>query len=265
MSSADSEKRARELVDGALKGDVRSVSRLISLVENEAPGYELAYSLFYPKTGYARVIGITGPPGGGKSTLVDKFALKLREAGHKVGIIAVDPTSPFTGGAVLGDRVRMQRHNADSGVFIRSMGTRGHLGGLSRGTAAAVDVLDPPPAVVLGDDFDRQPRLDVSPQHFVLERGPAPDVHTLSLDRDPARDGHPGRHNRRGNRNGCECNDLGLGLRQRRLRRYDRSQSQPSDECRPVAQSLPRDRVPMGAPAFVPKVRNDEQYQQVAA
>lgn len=142
MSSSDSEKRARELVEGALIGDVRSVSRLISLVENEASGYELAYSLFYPLTGRAKVIGITGPPGGGKSTLVDKFALKLREAGHKVGIIAVDPTSPFTGGAVLGDRVRMQRHNADSGVFIRSMGTRGHLGGLSRGTAAAVDVLD---------------------------------------------------------------------------------------------------------------------------
>lgn len=142
MSHADAETRARELVEGALGGHVRSVSRLISLVENEAPGFELAYSLFYPLTGKAKVIGITGPPGGGKSTLVDKYASKLRQKGHKVGIIAVDPTSPFTGGAVLGDRVRMQRHNADPGVFIRSMGTRGHLGGLSRGTAAAVDVMD---------------------------------------------------------------------------------------------------------------------------
>jgi LAO/AO transport system kinase len=142
VTQADKEKKIYELVEGALAGDVRSVSRLISLVENESQGYELAYSLFYPRTGKAKVIGITGPPGGGKSTLVDKYALKLRGFGHKVGIVAVDPTSPFTGGAVLGDRVRMQRHNTDEGVFIRSMGTRGHLGGLSRGTAAAVDVLD---------------------------------------------------------------------------------------------------------------------------
>jgi len=142
MPSADLKKKITSLVDGALSADVRSVSRLISLVENEDKGFELAYSLFYGKTGRAKVIGITGPPGGGKSTLVDKFASRLRAGGFRVGIIAVDPTSPFTGGAVLGDRVRMQRHNADSGVFIRSMGTRGHLGGLSKGTAAAVDVLD---------------------------------------------------------------------------------------------------------------------------
>ena len=142
MSQADRIEKARQLVDGAIAGDVRSVSRLISLVENEASGYEEAYSMFYGRTGKAKVIGITGPPGGGKSTLVDKLASKLRQLGNKVGVIAVDPTSPFTGGAVLGDRVRMQRHNADPGVFIRSMGTRGHLGGLSRGTAAAVDVLD---------------------------------------------------------------------------------------------------------------------------
>lgn len=134
--------KLERLVDGALAADARSVSRLISLVENEGAGFEHAYSLFYPKTGKAKVIGVTGPPGGGKSTLVDKLAQRLREKGHRVGVIAVDPTSPFTGGAVLGDRVRMQRHNADPGVFIRSMGTRGHLGGLSRGTAAAVDVLD---------------------------------------------------------------------------------------------------------------------------
>lgn len=142
MSQSDRTEKVRHLVDGAVAGDVRSVSRLISLVENEASGYEEAYSMFYGRTGKAKVIGITGPPGGGKSTLVDKLASKLRQLGNRVGVIAVDPTSPFTGGAVLGDRVRMQRHNADPGVFIRSMGTRGHLGGLSRGTAAAVDVLD---------------------------------------------------------------------------------------------------------------------------
>jgi LAO/AO transport system kinase len=140
--SADIEKRIKDLVDRALTGEMRFVSRLISLVEDEAEGFEKAYSLFYSHTGKAKVIGITGPPGGGKSTLVDKYAGKIRDAGHKVGIIAVDPTSPFTGGAVLGDRIRMQRHNADDGVFIRSMGTRGHLGGLSRGAAGAVDVLD---------------------------------------------------------------------------------------------------------------------------
>ncbi|HOA15043.1 MAG TPA: methylmalonyl Co-A mutase-associated GTPase MeaB [Bacillota bacterium] len=142
MPHSDLAEKIKVLVQGALSGDVRSVSRLITLVENEAPGHEQAYSLFYPKTGNAKVIGITGPPGGGKSTLVDKYASRLRALGNKVGVIAVDPTSPFTGGAVLGDRVRMQRHNADPGVFIRSMGTRGHLGGLSRGTSAAVDVLD---------------------------------------------------------------------------------------------------------------------------
>lgn len=142
MSHSNTMDKVRSLVGGALSQDVRSVSRLITLVENEAPGFQEAYSLFYPHTGKARVIGITGPPGGGKSTLVDKYASRLRALGNRVGVIAVDPTSPFTGGAVLGDRIRMQRHNADPGVFIRSMGTRGHLGGLSRGTSAAVDVLD---------------------------------------------------------------------------------------------------------------------------
>lgn len=142
MTSPEAEKRVLSLIEGAKSGDIRSISRLITLVENEEAGYLLAYSKLYPLTGKAKVIGITGPPGGGKSTLVDKYAIRLREQGHRVGIIAVDPTSPFTGGAVLGDRVRMQRHNADPGVFIRSMGTRGHLGGLSKGTAAAADVLD---------------------------------------------------------------------------------------------------------------------------
>ena len=112
MCPADIEAKVKALVDGAQSGDVRSVSRLISLVENEDHGYKLAYSLLYPLTGKAKVIGITGPPGGGKSTLVDKFAIRLRDRGHRVGIIAVDPTSPFTGGAVLGDRVRIWSNTA---------------------------------------------------------------------------------------------------------------------------------------------------------
>ncbi|MGI6519448.1 MAG: methylmalonyl Co-A mutase-associated GTPase MeaB [Bacillota bacterium] len=131
-----------EVVGRALAGDIRAVSRLISIVEDCAPGFEELYSEIYPYTGKAHVIGITGPPGSGKSTLVDKMAVVCRERGKTVGIVAVDPTSPFTGGALLGDRLRMQRHALDDGVFIRSMGTRGQLGGVSRATSGAVDVLD---------------------------------------------------------------------------------------------------------------------------
>ena len=131
-----------EVVSRALSGDIRAVSRLISLIEDCVPGFEGLYSEIYPFTGKAHVIGITGPPGSGKSTLVDKMAAVCRERGKTVGIVAVDPTSPFTGGALLGDRLRMQRHALDDGVFIRSMGTRGQLGGISRATSGAVDVLD---------------------------------------------------------------------------------------------------------------------------
>mgnify|MGYP001166049965 CR=1 FL=1 len=131
-----------EVVGRALAGDIRAVSRLISIVEDCAPGFEELYSEIYPYTGKAHVIGITGPPGSGKSTLVDKMAVVCRERGKTVGIVVVDPTSPFTGGALLGDRLRMQRHALDDGVFIRSMGTRGQLGGVSRATSGAVDVLD---------------------------------------------------------------------------------------------------------------------------
>jgi LAO/AO transport system kinase len=131
-----------------LDGDPRAIARAISLIENEDPaGVDLIRALF-GHTGRAFLVGVTGPPGAGKSTLVDRLTAALRRpslSGHPartVGIIAVDPTSPFTGGAVLGDRLRMQSHAADAGVFIRSMATRGHLGGLARASADAALVLD---------------------------------------------------------------------------------------------------------------------------
>ena len=125
-----------------LAGDVRAVARAISLIENEAPEGAALIGRIFANTGRAYLIGVTGPPGAGKSTLVDRLTTEYRNAGHKVGIIAVDPTSPYSGGAILGDRVRMQAHANDEGVFIRSMATRGNLGGLSRATAEAALVLD---------------------------------------------------------------------------------------------------------------------------
>lgn len=125
-----------------LEGDVRSVARLMSLVEDEAPEAIGVLKALYPHTGKAHIVGITGPPGSGKSTLADKLTEAYRARGRAVGIVAVDPTSPFTGGAILADRIRMQRHARDPGVFIRSMATRGHLGGLARATNDVVDVLD---------------------------------------------------------------------------------------------------------------------------
>jgi LAO/AO transport system kinase len=132
----------RSLADGVLAGDARAMARAITLIENEAPEAVALVRDIFNHTGKAYLIGVTGPPGAGKSTLVDRMTSELRRAGLTVGVIAVDPTSPFTGGAVLGDRVRMQAHSADNGVFIRSMATRGHLGGLSRATADAALVLD---------------------------------------------------------------------------------------------------------------------------
>ena len=130
------------LSERVLAGDPRAVARAISLIEDEAPaGAELVRQIF-PHTGRAYLIGITGSPGAGKSTLVDRLTAELRRAGRTVGVVAVDPTSPYTGGAILGDRVRMQQHVADAGVFIRSMATRGNLGGLARATAEAAVVLD---------------------------------------------------------------------------------------------------------------------------
>jgi LAO/AO transport system kinase len=130
------------LAGRVLAGDPRAVARAISLIENENPsGAELVRSVF-ARTGRAYLIGVTGPPGAGKSTLVDRIVAELRRKSLTVGVIAVDPTSPFSGGAVLGDRLRMQAHAGDPGVFIRSMATRGHLGGLSRATGDAAIVLD---------------------------------------------------------------------------------------------------------------------------
>lgn len=131
-----------ELVEQMLKGEIVSLSRLISLVENESKEVPKIMRLITPRTGVAYCTGITGPPGAGKSTLVDKLTAMMREQDLKVGIIAADPSSPFTGGAVLGDRIRMQQHYLDEGVFIRSMATRGSLGGLPQTTASVIKVLD---------------------------------------------------------------------------------------------------------------------------
>ena len=133
---------AASLADRVLAGDARALARALSLVEDESPDAAALMAALYPRTGRAWTLGVTGPPGAGKSTLVDQIARALRDRGASVGIIAVDPTSPFTGGAILGDRVRMQAHAGDAGVFIRSMATRGHLGGLAGATADAALLLD---------------------------------------------------------------------------------------------------------------------------
>jgi len=132
----------RALATRVLGGDLRAVSRAISLIEDGVPeGARLMRELF-SHTGRAWLVGVTGPPGVGKSTLVDRVARMFRSGGRRVGIVAVDPTSPFSGGAVLGDRVRMQTHAGDEGVFIRSMATRGRLGGLAKAAREAALVLD---------------------------------------------------------------------------------------------------------------------------
>jgi LAO/AO transport system kinase len=125
-----------------MNGDIRSAARLIRDIEDEIPTAREELKKIYPHTGRAYILGITGSPGTGKSTLVDKLVKAFREQEKTMGVIAVDPTSPFTGGAILGDRIRMQGHSTDEGVFIRSVATRGHLGGLSRATNDIVDVLD---------------------------------------------------------------------------------------------------------------------------
>ena len=138
-----------ELAERVIAGDPRAMARAISLIEDEDPGGADLMRAIYGRTGRAYLIGVTGPPGAGKSTLVDRLIGELRKtpsapgsARTTVGVIAVDPTSPFSGGAVLGDRLRMQMHASDEGVFIRSMATRGHLGGLARATGDAALVLD---------------------------------------------------------------------------------------------------------------------------
>jgi len=131
-----------QLVERILNGDKRAVARLISMIEDDEPESLKALSLLHEHTGNGHIIGITGPPGAGKSTLVDRLAKSYRTLDKTVGIIAVDPTSPFTGGAILGDRIRMTDLATDDGVFIRSMGTRGNLGGLARATGDAAKVID---------------------------------------------------------------------------------------------------------------------------
>ena len=131
-----------ELVGRARDGDPRAVARLISLVEDASPLLREVAAALVPHTGKARIVGITGSPGVGKSTSTSALVTALRKDGHRVGVLAVDPSSPFSGGALLGDRVRMQDHATDRGVFIRSMASRGHLGGLSWATPQAIRVLD---------------------------------------------------------------------------------------------------------------------------
>jgi LAO/AO transport system kinase len=130
------------LVAKARDGDTHATARLLSVVENEEAGAAEALRELYPLTGKARVIGVTGPPGGGKSTLVNRLAGAYREQGDRVAVVAVDPSSPFSGGALLGDRIRMSERFLDEGLFIRSMASRGHSGGLARSTSRVVNVLD---------------------------------------------------------------------------------------------------------------------------
>lgn len=131
-----------ELVARALSGDRAAVAKLISRVEAGGPGAIDASAALYPHTGNAYTVGLTGAPGSGKSSLTDAIISLVRAAGEEIGVLAIDPTSPFSGGAILGDRVRMQDHATDSGVYIRSMATRGHLGGLALATPLAARVLD---------------------------------------------------------------------------------------------------------------------------
>jgi len=133
---------ASRIVEGVLAGEVPSIARAISLLEDAAPASREILKAVHKRAGRSWILGITGPPGAGKSTLVDALAASYRAQGRRVGIVAVDPSSAFSGGAVLGDPGRMQRHSGDAGVFIRSMATRGHFGGLSRAATDAADVLD---------------------------------------------------------------------------------------------------------------------------
>ena len=127
---------------GVLSGDLRAIARALRVVDDRRPGYLDLLKELWPNTGKAWIVGVTGNPGAGKSTLTDRLIGAYRGRGQRVGVIAVDPSSPYTGGAILGDRIRMARHGLDDGVFIRSLATRGHLGGLSRSTRDSVRVLD---------------------------------------------------------------------------------------------------------------------------
>ncbi len=137
-----------DISEKILAGDIRTAARLMSDVDNNVPYVRDVLKELYPHTGKAYIIGVTGAPGVGKSTLVDRMIESLRKTGHTVGVIAIDPTSPFSGGAILGDRIRMQRHSSDRNIFIRSLATRGHFGGLTLSTRGAVDIMD-----AMGKDY----------------------------------------------------------------------------------------------------------------
>jgi LAO/AO transport system kinase len=131
-----------QLIEAALDGDRRAVARLISRVEDRHPEAPAILAALFPRTGSTHVVGLTGAPGSGKSTLTDQLIRHVRSRGETIGVLAVDPSSPFTGGAILGDRIRMQDHVGDPGVYIRSLGSRGHLGGVSAATPKAIMILD---------------------------------------------------------------------------------------------------------------------------
>jgi LAO/AO transport system kinase len=146
------------LVEQAREGRPRAVARLVSLVEDEHPALREVMAALAPHTGHAQIIGLTGAPGVGKSTTTSAIVTALRHKGERVAVLAVDPSSPFSGGALLGDRIRMQEHALDPGVYIRSMASRGHLGGLAWSTPQALRVLDAAGFdVVLGRDRGRRP------------------------------------------------------------------------------------------------------------
>jgi LAO/AO transport system kinase len=134
--------KTEELVQGVLAGDRRSIARAITIIENNTAEAPKLIASIYPRTGKAHIIGLTGPGGSGKSTLIEKIVREYRRRGKTVGVVAVDPTSPFTGGAFLGDRIRMQELSTDQGVFIRSMATRNYPGGIAKATKDAVKILD---------------------------------------------------------------------------------------------------------------------------
>ena len=140
--------RSNEVVDRILKGEVRAAARLMRDLDDGVPRAREVLKHLYPHSGRAHIVGITGSPGVGKSTLTDRLIQYLRQEGKSVGVVAVDPTSPFSGGAILGDRIRMQRHALDEGVFIRSLATRGHFGGLTVSARAVITVLD-----AMGKDY----------------------------------------------------------------------------------------------------------------
>jgi LAO/AO transport system kinase len=137
-----SKERTADLVDRMLAGDRTALARLMTLTENRAPELPALMSRIFPRTGKAHVIGVTGPPGAGKSTLADRLTAHFRGTGRRVGVVAVDPSSPFSGGAVLGDRIRMQGHFLDPDVFIRSLSSRGSHGGVARATRDVIRLLD---------------------------------------------------------------------------------------------------------------------------